>query len=321
MKAIVQDGYGSADVLHLREIDKPVVTDGSVLIRVRAASVNALDWHSVHGGRMIRAVSSLTRQPEQAVRGVDVAGHVEAVGAGVTRFAPGDEVFGGAPASFAEYALAREDKLVLKPRNLSFEQAAAVGVAGRKALQGLPDKAQVEPGQPGLICGAGGGVGTFAVQIAKALGAHVTAVTSTRNLDLVRSLGPDEVIDYTQEDFTRRGERYEPVRDVAANSSISDLKRVLKPNGTLVLVGADKRSGLAIFTRIGGAFARSRLLRQRIVFYMAQATQEDLVVLKELIEAEKVCPAIDRTYPLSEGAEAVRYVGTGQARAKVVITM
>jgi NADPH:quinone reductase-like Zn-dependent oxidoreductase len=321
MKALVQDGYGSADVLQVREIDKPAVTDGSVLVKVRAASVNALDWHSVHGGKMIRAVSTLMRQPEQPVRGVDVAGHVEAVGAGVTRFAPGDEVFGGAPAAFAEYALARETGLAAKPRNLSFEQAAAVGVAGRTALQGLRDKAQVKPGQRVLICGAGGGVGTFAVQIAKALGAHVTAVTSTRNLDLVRALGPDEVIDYTQEDFTRRGERYDAVFDVAANRSISDLRRVLKPNGTLVLAGADKRGGVAIFTRILSAFARSRLLRQRIVFYVAKATQDDLLVLKDLMEAGKVCPAVDRTYPISEGAEAVRYVGSGQARAKVVITM
>ena len=321
MKAIVQDGYGSADVLQLREIEKPVVTEDGVLVRVRAASVNALDWHSVHGGKMIQAISTLMRQPEQPVRGVDVAGHVEAVGAGVTRFAPGDEVFGGAPAAFAEYAHAREGALVLKPRNMSFEQAAAVGVAGRTALQGLRDKAQVKPGQRVLICGAGGGVGTFAVQIAKALGAHVTAVTSTRNLDLVRSLGPDEVIDYTQGDFTRRGERYDVVFDVAANRSVSDLRRVLRPNGTLVLVGADNRGGLAIFTRIVGAFARSRVLRQRVVFYVAKATQDDLVVLKELIEAGKVCPAIDRTYPLSEAAEAVRYVGSGQARAKVVITM
>jgi len=321
MKAIVQDGYGSADVLQLREIAKPVVTEGGVLVRVRAASVNALDWHSVHGGKMIRAVSALMRQPEQPVRGVDVAGHVEAIGAGVTRFGPGDEVFGGAPAAFAEYALARESGLVLKPRNLSFEQASAVGVAGRTALQGLRDKAQVKPGQRVLICGAGGGVGTFAVQIAKALGAHVTAVTSARNLDLVRSLGPDEVIDYTQEDFTRRAERYDVVFDVAANRSIADLRRVLRPKGTLVLVGADKRGGMAIFSRIITGFARSRLLRQRIVFYVAKATQDDLVVLKELIEAGKVCPAIDRTFTLSEAAEAVRYVGSGQARAKVVITM
>ena len=321
MKAIVQEGSGSADVLQLREIDKPIVTAGHVLVRVRAASVNALDWHSVHGGKMIEAVSKLMRQPDHPVRGVDVAGEVEAVGAGVTRFAPGDEVFGGAPAAFAEYALAREDGIVLKPRNLSFEQAAAIGVAGRTALQGLRDKAQLRAGQRVLISGAGGGVGTFAVQIAKALGIHVTAVTSTRNLDMVRSLGPDEVIDYTQEDFTRRGERYDAVLDIAANRSLSDLRRVLKPNGTLVLVGAAKSGGVAIFTRIISAFVRSRLLRQRIIFYVAKTTHDDLIVIKDLIEAGKMCPAIDRTYPLSEAADAVRYLGSGQARAKVVITM
>jgi NADPH:quinone reductase-like Zn-dependent oxidoreductase len=321
MKAIVQDGSGSADVLHVRDINKPVLTDGHVLVRVRAASVNALDWHSVHGGKLISAVATLMRQPDQLVRGVDLAGEVEAVGTGVTRFAPGDAVFGGAPAAFAEYALAHEDSLELKPRNASFEQAAAIGVAGRTALQGLRDKAQVKPGQRVLISGAGGGVGTFAVQIAKALGAHVTAVTSTRNLEVVRSLGADEVIDYRLEDFTRRGARYDAVFDVAANRSLSDLRRVLTPTGTLVLVGADRRGGVAIFTRIVSAFARSRLLRQRIVFYVAKANQADLVVLKELIEAGKVCPAIDRAYPLAQGAEAVRYVGSGQARAKVVITM
>jgi NADPH:quinone reductase-like Zn-dependent oxidoreductase len=292
-----------------------------VLVRVRAASVNALDWHSVHGGKMLEVASALMRQPDQPIRGVDVAGTVEAVGAGVTQLAPGDEVFGGAPASFAEYALARESALVVKPKNMSFEQAAAVGVAGRTALQGLRDHGQVKPGQRVLISGAGGGVGTFAVQIAKALGAHVTAVTSTRNLDLIRSLGPDEVIDYTQEDFTRRGERYDVVLDVAANRSVSDLRRVLTPNGILVLVGADRRGGLAIFTRIGGAFARARLFGQRVVFYVAKASQEDLLVLKEMVEAGTMCPAIDRTYPLSEAAEAVRYLGSGQARAKVVITV
>jgi NADPH:quinone reductase-like Zn-dependent oxidoreductase len=321
MKALVQDGYGSADVLHLREIDKPVLTDNGVLVRVRAASVNALDWHSVHGGLVIRAVSSLMRQPEIPVRGVDLAGVVEAVGPNVTRFAAGDAVFGGAPAAFAEYAVARESSLVLKPQSLSFEQAAAIGVAGRTALQGLRDVAQLKPGQRILICGAGGGVGTFAVQIAKALGAHVTAVTSTRNLDLIRTLGPDKVIDYTQGDFTRSEERYDVVFDVAAHRSLSDLRRVLAPGGTLVMVGAAKRGGVAIFARIAAALVRSRILQQRIVFYIAKSSLEDLVVLEELIEAGKVCPAIDRTYPLSEGAEAVRYLGSGQARAKVVITM
>src|SRR5438093_5371873 len=322
MKAIVQHGSGSADVLQLREIDKPVVTDGSVLVRVRAASVNALDWHSVHGGKMIQAVSTLMRQPEQPVRGVDVAGHVEAVGAGVTRFAPGDVVFGGASAAFAEYALARESGLVLKPRNMSFEQAAAVGVAGRTALQGLRDKAQVKPGQRVVISGAGGGVGTFAVQIAKALGAHVTAVTSTRNLDMVRSIGPDEVIDYTQEDFTRRGQRYDVVFDVAANRSFADLRRVLTPNGRVVLAGAAKKSWFGVLSRSLMSLARSRTgLSPWLVTLLAAVTYEDLVVLKELVEAGKLRPVIDREYTLSEVPEAIRYLGSGQARAKVVINV
>ena len=321
MRAIVQEGYGSADALKLRVIERPALAEGGVLVRVRAASVNALDWHSVHGGLMIRAVSTLMRQKDEPVRGVDVAGVVEAVGPNVTRFGPGDEVFGGAPAAFAEYALAREDRLALKPRNVSFEQAAAVGVAGRTALQSLRDHAQVKPGQRVLVNGGGGGVGTFAVQIAKALGARVTAVTGARNLEVVRALGADEVVDYTKEDFVRRGERYDAILDVAANRSLSDLRRALSPNGIFVLVGADKRGGTEIFTRIASAFLRSRLLKQRIVFFVAKPDLEDLSVLKELIEAGKVCPAIDRTFPLSEGAEAVRYLGTGQARAKVVITI
>jgi len=321
MKALVQNGYGSADVLRVQEVEKPAVTDGRVLVKVRAASVNALDWHTVHGGLVIRAVASLMRQRNEPIRGVDLAGVVEAVGSGVTRFKRGDEVFGGAPAAFAEYARAREDQLVAKPPTLSFEQAAAIGVAGRTALQGLRDIAQVKPGQRVLICGSGGGVGTFAVQIAKALGAHVTAVTSTRNLELVRALGPDEVIDYTREDFTRRPARYDVIFDVAANRSLGDLRRALAPGGILVMAGAAKRGGVAIFARIAAALVRSRVLRQRVVFYVAKASLDDLVVLKELIEAGKLRPAIDRTYALSEAAEAVAYLGSGQARAKVVITM
>ena len=322
MRALVQEGYGSADVLRIREIARPAVSEGCVLVKVRAASVNALDWHTVHGGLAIRAVASLMRQRNEPVRGVDLAGVVEAVGPNVTRFAPGDAVFGGAPAAFAEYARAREESLVLKPQGLSFEQAAAIGVAGRTALQGLRDIAQVKPGQRVLICGAGGGVGTFAVQIAKALGAHVAAVTSSRNLDLVRALGPDELIDYTQGDFTRRAARYDVIFDIAAHRSLSDLRRVLAPGGTLVMAGAAKRGGIVgIFARIGGALVRSRLLHQRVVFFVAKPSVDDLVVLKELIEAGKICPAIDRTYPLSEAAAAVAYVGSGQARAKVVIAV
>jgi NADPH:quinone reductase-like Zn-dependent oxidoreductase len=321
MKAIVQEGSGSADVLQLREIDKPIVTDDRVLVRVRAASVNAADWHTVHGGQVVRVVAFVMRVPTLPVRGVDLAGEVEAVGKDVTRFQPGDAVFGTGSGTFAEYTTAREDRLAPKPAQLSFEEAAAVPVAGVTALQGLRDRAHLQPGQHVLIYGAGGGVGTFAVQIAKALGAHVTAVTSTRNLDLVRSLGPDETIDYGQEDVTRRDQRYDAVFDVAATRSLADLIRVLKPGGMLVMAGAAKGGVLAILTRLAAAQLRSRLLGQRIGSFLARVSAEDLAVLKELIEAGRLRPAIDRLYPLGEAADAVRYLGSGQARAKVVITV
>src|SRR2546423_2316270 len=321
MKALVQEGYGSADVLHLREIPRPELMEGRVLVRMRAASVNALDWHSTHGGLLLEIVGKLMRQKDEPVRGVDVAGTVEAVGPDVTRFKPGDEVFGGAVATFAEYVRAREDRLLLKPRDLPFEQAATLGVAGRTALQGLRDHAQVKPGQRVLIHGAGGGVGTFAVQIAKALGAHVTAVTGPRNVDLTRSLGADEVIDYTKEDFGRRPERYDAVLDISATRSLSDLRRVLAPNGIFVQVGAPKTVGwIGIFARIINVMVRARVFRQRVKFYVAQSNLEDLAYLKDLIEAGKLRHAIGRNYPLSHGREAVRYLGSGQARAKVVIT-
>ncbi len=261
------------------------------------------------------------RQKDEPVRGVDLAGTVEAVGPGVTRFKPGDDVFGGAPASFAEYVLAREDRLLLKPRDLSFEQAGAMNVAGHTALQGLRDHAQVKPGHRVLIHGAGGGVGTFAVQIAKALGAHVTAVTGSPNVDIVRSLGADVVIDYTKEDFVRRPERYDAVVDISATRSVSDLRRVLAPKGIFVQVGAAKSGGwIGVFARIINVMVRGRVLRQRVTFYVAQPGIDDLAYLTELIEAGRLRPAIDRTYPLAESREAVRYVGTGRARAKVVIT-
>jgi NADPH:quinone reductase-like Zn-dependent oxidoreductase len=321
MKAIVQEGYGSADALHVRDIPRPELTEGRVLLRMRAASVNALDWHTTHGGLLLEIVSKITRRKDEPVRGVDVAGIVEAIGTGVTRFKPGDEVFGGAPASFAEYVLAREDRLLPKPRDVSFEQASTVNVAGRTALQGLRDHAQVKPGQRVLIHGAGGGVGTFAVQIAKALGAYVTAVTGPKNVDVIKSLGADEILDYTKEDVTRRPERYDAVLDIAGTRSISDLRRVLVPNGMFVQVGAAKNGGwFGIFGRIIGVMVRSRLLRQRVTFYVAQTVPEDLLYLRDLMESGKLRPVIDRTYPLSEAREAVRYVGTGQARAKVVIT-
>lgn len=320
MKALVQEGYGSADVLHIRDVPRPVLSEGRVLVRMRAASVNALDWHSAHGGLLLEIIGKLMRQKDEPVRGVDLAGTVEAVGPGVTRFKPGDEVFGSAPAAFAEYVRAREDRLLPKPPDLTFEQAATLNVAGHTALQGLRDHAQVKPGQRVLIHGAGGGVGTFAVQIAKALGAHVTAVTGPRNVDLTRSLGADEVIDRSTEDFTRRPARYDAVLDIAATRSISDLRRVLAPGGIFVQVGAAKSGWTAVFARIIAVAFRARVLRQRVTFFVARSGIEDLAYLVGLIQAGKLRPAIERTYPLSEGREAVRYVGTGQARAKVVIT-
>jgi NADPH:quinone reductase-like Zn-dependent oxidoreductase len=320
MKAVVQEGYGSANALHVRDIPIPELMEGRVLVRMRAASVNALDWHTTHGGLLLEIIAKIMRQQDEPVRGVDLAGIVEAVGPDVTRFKPGDEVFGGAPACFAEYVRAREDRLLLKPRDLPFEQAATLGVAGRTALQGLRDHAKVQPGQRVLIHGAGGGVGTFAVQIAKALGAYVTAVTGPKNIDITRSLGADEVIDYSKEDFTRRPERYDAVLDIAATRSISDLRRLLVPNGMFVQVGAAKGGWIGVFARIISVVVRARLLRQRVKFFVAQSTPEDLAYLRDLIESGKLRPVIDRTYPLSEAREAVRYVGTGQARAKVVIT-
>src|SRR3979411_1273646 len=233
MKAIVQEGYGSADALHVRHIPRPELTEGSVLVRMRAASVNALDWHRTHGGLLLEIAARVMRQKDEPVRGVDLAGVVEAIGPNVTRFSPGDEVFGGATASFAEYVRAREDRLLLKPRDLPFEQAATVNVAGRTALQGLRDHAQVKPGQRVLIYGAGGGVGTYAVQIAKALGAHVTAVTGSRNVDIVKSIGADDVIDYTKEDFARRPERYDAVLDIAATRSVFGLRAVPLAHGVV----------------------------------------------------------------------------------------
>jgi NADPH:quinone reductase-like Zn-dependent oxidoreductase len=321
MKALVQEGHGSADVLHVRDVPRPELLEGRVLVRMRAASVNALDWHSTHGGLLVEMASKVMRQKDQPVRGVDLAGIVEAVGAGVTSFKPGDEVFGSAPASFAEYVRAREDALLLKPSGLSFEQASTVNVAGRTALQGLRDHAQIKPGQRVLIFGAGGGVGTFAVQIAKALGAHVTAVTGPRNVDIMKSIGADQIIDYTKEDVTRRPERYDAVLDIAATRSLSALRRVLVPNGIFVQVGAAKNGGfVGVFSRIIGVMVRSRVLRQRVTFFVAGNNPEDLDYLRDLMAAGKLRPVIDRTYPLAEAREAVRYVGTGQARAKVVIT-
>lgn len=320
MKAIVQEGYGSADALHVRDVPVPELLPGTVLVRMRAASVNALDWHATHGGRLLEIISKLMRQKDEAVRGVDLAGTVEAVGADVTRFRPGDDVFGGAPASFAEVVRAREDRVLAKPADLPFEEAATINVAGLTALQGLRDHAAIKPGQRVLIHGAGGGVGTFAVQIAKAMGASVTAVTETRNLDLVGTLGADEVID-ANADLASHSGRYDAVLDIAATRSVRDLRRVLMPNGMFVQVGAAKRGGwIGVFARIANVTLRARVLRQRVTFYVSKASLDDLVVLRDLVQAGQLRPVIDRRYPLADAREAVRYVGTGKARAKVVIT-
>jgi NADPH:quinone reductase-like Zn-dependent oxidoreductase len=323
MKAIVRERYGSADVLELKDVDKPVVDDDSVLVRVRAASLNAYDWHMMRGSPyLVRMVAGL-RKPKSSAMGMDVAGQVEAVGKNVTQFRPGDEVFGARTGSLAEYVRGTDKSfLVPKPAGLTFEQAAAVNMAGTAALQALRDKGQIKLGQRVLINGASGGVGTFAVQIAKAFGAHVTAVCSTRNVEQARSLGADEVIDYTKQDFTRSGQRYDLILDVASSGSLSSRTRVLEPNGTLVGVGSADDSGTAsIVAGLLETAVRSRLGSQKMPFFLAKNSKEDLLVLTELIEAGKVRPVIDRTYPLSETAEAIRYVEAGHARAKVVVTV
>ena len=314
MKAIVYHEYGSPDVLELKDIDKPMVNDDSVLVRVRAASVNAYDWHMVRGLPYVVRMSEGLRKPKRSVTGVDMAGHVEAVGKNVTQFRPGDEVFGERGGAFAEYVCARENNFVLKPANLTFEQAAAVPMAGYTALQGLRDKGQIQPGHRVLINGAAGGVGTFAVQIAKSFGAEVTGVCSTRNVDMVRSIGADHVVDYTREDFTRSGERYDLILDAVDNRSLSACRRALGPNGILVLVGAPEGRWVAPLARFLIPQLLSRFVSQKLVSLLATRSKEDLVVLKELIEAGKVTPVIDRRYPLSEVPDAIRYLETGHAQ-------
>jgi len=323
MKAIVREQYGAPDVLELKELPKPVVDDDGVLVRVRAASINAYDWHMMRGQPFLVRMSEGWRRPKNVAMGVDLAGQVEAVGKNVTQFRPGDEVYGARTGALAEYVRGGpKSALAPKPAGLTFAEAAAVNMAGTTALQGLRDKGQLKPGQRVLINGATGGVGSFAVQIAKAFGAHVTAVCSTRNLDMVRSLGADEVIDYTREDFTRSGQRYDLILDVAASRSLSACRRVLTPNGTLVLVGvADGRHMVPIAARLLAAMIWSRFRRQKMLPFMAHNSAADLLVLKDLIEAGKVKPVIDRTYPLGETAEAMRYLETGHARGKVVITV
>jgi len=322
MKAMIQDTYGSANVLELREIDKPVIGDDQVLVRVRAAGVNPADWATMSGLPYIaRPVYGLLR-PKIRVRGTDIAGVIESVGTKVTEFHSGDEVFGSSSGSYAEYAAATADALAPKPANLTFEQAAAVPMAGLVALQAVRDHGSVRAGQRVLINGASGGVGTFAVQIAKLLGAEVTGVTSTRNVDLVRSIGADHIVDYTQADFTRGEERYDFILDNAANHSLSELRRALTPTGTLVPNGGgfDNR-WFASGGRVVNAHALNRLVSHKLRPFLVSFNLEDLVALKELVENEKVTPVIDRTYPLSDTPQAIAHVAEGHARGKVVITI
>lgn len=322
MNAIVYCEYGSPDVLRLATVEKPSPGDDLVLVRVRAAAVNPLDWHLMRGTPYIARVMMGLRKPKDIQLGVDFAGVVESVGKNVTRFKPGDEVLGGGSGALAEYVSMREDgTLVLKPANLTFEQAAAVPVAALTALEGLRDGGKIQPGQKVLINGASGGVGTFAVQVAKALGANVTGVCSTRNVELVRSLGADQVIDYTKEDFTTRGERYDLILDNIGNHSLSALRRVLEPAGKYVMIGGPPGRWASPLARALKVFLLSRFVSQDMRFFMANLNPKDLTVLADLMQAGKMTPVIDRRYPLSEVQEAMRYLEAGHARGKVVVTV
>ena len=322
MKAVVYCEYGPPDVLKLDAIEKPVPNDSQLLIKVRAAAVNPVDWHFMRGQPYIGRLGMGLRKPTETRLGVDYAGVVEAVGKNVTKFKVGDEVFGGRNGALAEYVTVRENGLVvLKPANITFEQAGAVAVAATTALQGLRDKGNLQPGQTVLINGASGGVGTFAVQIAKALGANVTGVCSTRNVELVKSIGADQVIDYTKEDFTKRAERYDLVLDNVGNHSLSDTRGVLKPTGRYVMVGGQAGRWLDPLPRAFGAMVQSRFVDQPMSFFIAELNIKDLIFLRDLMANGKVTPVIDRTYKFGEAAEAIRYLEAGRARGKVVVTM
>jgi NADPH:quinone reductase-like Zn-dependent oxidoreductase len=323
MKAIARDTYGPADGLELRNIDRPEIGGDEVLIRVHAAGVDRGVWHVMTGlPYPIRLAGYGFRAPKSPVPGADVAGVVEAVGDDVTRFRPGDEVFGIGVGAFAEYARAPEDKLAPKPANLTFEQAATVGISGSTALQALRDHAQVEAGQAVLIIGASGGVGTYAVQLAKVFGAEVTAVCSTAKVEMVRSLGADHVIDYEHDDFATGGQRYDVILDIGGNATLARLRRALAPEGTLVIAGGETSGRwLGGSDRQIRALVLSRFVGQTLKTFVAKENHEDLLVLKELIEAGRLTPEIDRAYPLAEAPQAISYMVQGHARGKVVITV
>ena len=323
MKAIVQDEYGSPEVLRVGEIDRPKVGDGEVLIRVHAAGVDPGVWHLMAGlPYFLRLMGYGLRAPKTRVPGNDFSGRVETVGKEVTQFQPGDDVFGLCKGCFAEYACAREDKIVPKPSNLTFEQAAAVPTSALTALQALRDKGEVAAGQRVLIIGASGGVGSFAVQLAKVFGAEVTGVCSTPKMDLVRSIGADHVVDYTREDIAQTGERYDVILDTAGNRSLAHLRRALTRKGTLVIVGGEEGGRwLAGADRQLRAALLSPLVSQSLRPFMAVGRQEDLEFLKGLVESGEIKPVVDRTYPLAEAPEAIRYLMGGHARGKLVLTV
>ncbi|MFZ2507808.1 MAG: NAD(P)-dependent alcohol dehydrogenase [Steroidobacteraceae bacterium] len=325
MKAIVRRCYGPPDVLQLEDIEKPVPGDQQLLVRVHAASVNPADWHYVRAEPYIIRLDAGFGRPKNARVGIDFAGTVEAVGRQVTRFKPGDEVFGGRNGALAEYITINDDgNLAAKPASVSFEDAGGINVAGLTALQALRDRAGIKPGQRVLINGASGGVGTFAVQIAKALGAEVTGVCSGRNVELVRSLGADHVIDYTQSDFTRGDERYDVVMDNVVNHDLLDVRRVLKPGGKLLIIGGGGPDANPWFGALWApikAMVISWFVDEDIAFFLSHGSTEDLAALGRLMESGKLRTAIDRRYPLAEAAEAMRYLETGRARGKVIVTV
>ena len=323
MKAIVSCEYGAAN-LQLRELEKPAPLDNEVLVRVRAASINPVDGHMIRGSWLMRPMSGM-RKPKNTRFGTDFSGMVEAIGKDVTNFKPGDEVFGAKNGAVADYICVKADRaIVMKPNNITFEQAGSVAVAGLTALQGLRDKGRIQAGQKVLINGASGGVGTFAVQIAKSFGAEVTGVCSTHNVDLVKSIGADHIIDYTRQDFTRTDQRYDMIYDLVGNHSFSERRQILTPNGICVLAGIGgagfhPESWGRILGNFKTAF-QSKFTSQKFVFYIAKLTKDDLNVLRDLMQSGKVAPVIDRTYKISETQGAVRYLEEGHARGKVVIT-
>ncbi len=321
MTAAVYCEYGGPSVVKLATIEKPVPTDSQVLVRVRAASVNPLDWHYMRGEPSIARFGMGLRKPSVIQLGVDFAGTVESVGRAVTQFKRGAEVFGGRTGAFAQYVTLRESRVISKPPNLTFEEAAAVPVAAITALQAVRDKGGVRAGQNVLVNGASGGVGTFAVQIAKWLGAEVTGVQSTRNLALVRSLGADHVVDYTKEDFTKGTQRYDVIIDNVGNHKLSDLLRVLTPNGKYVMVGGPSGRWIAPFPRVIAMMVKARFVDQELLFFISDLNQKDMMTLHDLLQSGKVKPVIDRRYPLSEAAKAIEYLETGRARGKVIITI